>query len=149
MLAPFVPDFLWNKGPHLTQQRVSRQSIQRIATFFFRLGLHATSGLIERNMRKDNEVTVVVCFIFSLWIVWFGFLFCFMQKETENRCDTTLEHLKIRKNTLNWALSIIFFTIHYQVYTKPHYHHLLTSYELFLGHHELMMRFCVDWDHMK
>ena len=31
------------------------------------------------------------------------------------------------------------------VYTKPRYDLMLTSYELFLGHFELMIRFCVDW----
>ena len=32
----------------------------------------------------------------------------------------------------------------YPVHTKPHYDIKLT-YELSLGHHELIMRFCVDW----
>ena len=28
---------------------------------------------------------------------------------------------------------------------KPHHDLMLTSYELFVGHYEFMMRFCVDW----
>ena len=32
-----------------------------------------------------------------------------------------------------------------RVYTTPHHDLMMTSYELILGHHELIMRFCVDW----
>ena len=31
------------------------------------------------------------------------------------------------------------------VYTKPYHDLMLTSYESYLGHQELMMRFGVDW----
>ena len=30
-------------------------------------------------------------------------------------------------------------------FTKPNHDLMLTSYQLFLGHHELMKRYCVDW----
>ena len=35
---------------------------------------------------------------------------------------------------------------HIPVYTKPHHDLMMTSYELIVGHHKLIIRFLVDWD---
>ena len=45
---------------------------------------------------------------------------------------------------LKFMITIFAFSLSFPVYTQPNHERMLTSYDLFLSHHELIMRYCVD-----